>query len=107
MKDRDLLLYGLFIVGGYFLYKKFSVSINAAANSIAQPIANEWVDLTSPAAPVPQGSVAMPDGSYFPVANLTNMNMHWVGNVLQFALNGATYALSPQVNGVYQATRIS
>ena len=107
MKTRDIVIYGGLAIAAYFLYRKFSVGINAAANAVAAPIANAWVNLTAPAAPAPQGSVVMPDGSYFDAANLTNMNRRWVGNALEFDSGGSTYALAPQVNGNYQATRVS
>lgn len=106
MKTRDMVIYGGLAIAAYFLYKKFAVSINAAANAIAQPIADGYVALTSPAAPIPQGSVVMPNGQNFAAANLTNMNLRWQGNVLMFDAGGSTYSLSSQVGGNYQATRV-
>jgi len=48
-------------------------------------------------------SVLMPDGTTFPAINLSSLNFQTVNGQAQFVFNGATYALTPQVNGVYQA----
>jgi hypothetical protein len=64
-------------------------------------IANAFVPSSNVA--VTAGSVLMPDGSTFPSSNLTSLNFGFVNGQAQFILNGATYALTPQVNGVYQA----
>jgi hypothetical protein len=84
MRGRDILLYGGLAAVAYLLYKKFSNVANTAANAIAQPIANAYVDLTAPSAPIPQGSVLLPDGSNFPASDLTNYNFGFRGGVAMF-----------------------
>lgn len=106
MKMKDVIIYGGLAAIGYFLYKKYGTAIGSAVSTATQPIANAYVALTSPNAPVPQGSVSMPDGSNFPASNLTALGFGFVNGVAQFSLNGRNYALSPQVNGVYQATAL-
>jgi hypothetical protein len=105
--DVNWLLWGALAVGAYLLWKKFTSVASSAANAIAAPIANAFVDLTSPAAPVPQGSVILPDGTSFPAANLTNLNFGFNQGVAQFTYQGGTYSLSPHdANGNYVATRL-
>lgn len=48
-------------------------------------------------------TVLMPDGSSFPANNLSSLNFKIVNGQAQFVFNGALYALTPQVNGVYNA----
>jgi len=100
VKQRDLILYGVIAAVGYWLYTKFYAGASAVANVVAQPIANAYVALTSGAAPVPQGSVVFPDGSYLPVANIAPT---WYGSALVFTYNGQNWQLQPQVNGNYPA----
>ncbi len=95
-------------IGGYILYRVFSSGANAlgaGVNTATQGIANAYVELTSPNAPVPQGSVMMPDGSSFPASQLTSMGFGFSGNTALFTgSDGNTYQLWPQSGGNYQAT---
>jgi len=72
-----------------------------AVNAVTTPIANLFPG-TSPQ--VNTGStgltVLFPDGSSIPV---NQINMSFVNGQAQFTYNGALYALTPQVNGVYNA----
>jgi len=104
-KPKDVVIYGGLAVLAYFLYKKFSVGINSAVNTAASGIANAYVGLTSPAAPVPQGSVIMPDGTNFPLASI---QPQWQGNALLFSYAGGTYQLQPHnADGNYPAVYYS
>jgi hypothetical protein len=48
--------------------------------------------------------VGMPDGTFFPASDLSKFNFKTVNGQAQFVFNdGVTYALTPQVNGVYSA----
>jgi hypothetical protein len=104
----EIALLGL---GAYIIWDIFfstSGPVNQAANSVASGIANAYVNLTSPAAPVPQGSVIMPDGSSFPASGLTGMGLVSGPGSLTFQSNGTTYALSPSdANGNYAATAVN
>jgi hypothetical protein len=60
---------------------------------------------TSPSVQV-LNTVLMPDGSTFPASSLTSLNFQTINGQAQFTVNGAQYALTPQVNGVYQAIAI-
>jgi len=109
IKSDDLLLYAALGIGAYFLYTNVLAPAlgiaGAAANAVAEPVANLYVALTSPASPVPQGSVIMPNGTNFPTANLTNMGITWAGNILTFTgSDGELYQLSPQSGGNYVAS---
>lgn len=89
------------IIGAYWLWTKVSGGIGAAASALTAPLANAYVDLTSGPAPVPQGSVVFPDGSYIPVAQITPS---WQGNALTFVYNGQNWQLQPHdANGNYPA----
>jgi hypothetical protein len=107
MKDSDLLVLGALGVGGYLLWQWLnSSSPNNPVNSIASSIANTFVNLTSPALSVPQGSVVMPDGSYFPTSQLTSMDEGFDQGALTFLYSdGNTYQLSPvNAQGNYVAS---
>ena len=105
---------GLLIAGGYVFIEYIwpllsglgsaAGAAGAAVDSATTGIANAFVNATAGPAPQVQGTVQMPDGTSFPSANLTNMNFGFVNGVAQFTFNGAKYSLSPQVNGVYQAS---
>lgn len=104
--DINWVMWGAVAIGAYFLWKKFSSVADTAVNAIAQPIADAYVDLTGPAAPVPQGTVIMPDGNNFPASDLTSLNFGFRNNVAMFTLNSTNYSLSPHdANGNYVATR--
>ena len=106
MRIKDVVIVGGLAAVAYFLYKKFAAVAEVAANVIAAPIANAYVDLTSPSAPVPQGQVLLPDGSTLAASDLTRLNFGFRGNVAMFTYNGADYSLSPHdANGNYVATR--
>lgn len=99
------LLWGAVALGGYLVWQKF-FGKGGPVDSATASIANAYVDLTAPDAPVPQGSVVMPDGTNFPAADLTNLNFGFRNNVAMFTVNGVNYSLSPHdQNGNYVATR--
>jgi len=100
MKERDILFWGAVAVGAYWLYSKFSTAAGTAANAIAAPIANAYVNLTSGAAPVAQGNIILPDGTAIPASSV---QLTWYGNALTFVYGGSNYQLQPQVNGNYPA----
>jgi hypothetical protein len=103
--DINWLLWGALAFGGYLLWQKF-FGKGGAVDTATQGIANAYVDLTSPAAPTPQGSVILPDGTNFPATNLTNLNFGFRNGIAIFTLNNVDYSLSPHdANGNYVATR--
>lgn len=112
MKPKDVVTYVVIGVAGYFLYqwlKKAGGAVDSALDTITKPIANAYVALTSPAAPVPQGSVILPDLSSFPMANLTNLGFGFKpgASAPTFKYNGVEYYLAPHdQNGNYQATPV-
>ena len=67
MKDSDWITLAALGIGGYLVYQWLNKP-GGATDTLAQFVANAWVGLTSPPAPVPQGSVVMPDGSTFPAS---------------------------------------
>jgi hypothetical protein len=94
-------------VGGYFVYKTF-FSNQSPVNQAAASVANAYVNLTAPPAPVPQGSVIMPDGSSFPASNLSSMPLTSGAGSLTFQTGGTTYSLAPSnADGNYIATPLS
>ncbi|MHB8414594.1 MAG: hypothetical protein ACYDDA_03815 [Acidiferrobacteraceae bacterium] len=89
------------IVAAYWIWTKISGGIGAAASALTQPLANAYVGLTSGPAPIPQGSVVFPDGSYVPVSQLS---LSWQGNALTTVYNGQNWQLQPHdANGNYPA----
>lgn len=93
--------------GAYAVYQFFQ-SPKSPLNTAASSIANAYVNLTSPAAPVPQGSVIMPDGSSFPASNLSSMTLQSGPGSLTFQTGGSTYSLAPSnADGNYVATPLS
>jgi hypothetical protein len=105
MKTEDWLILGGIGVAIYLL-SKASNAVGNAADSAASSIANAYVNLTSPAAPVPQGSVIMPNGSTIPASSLTNMDLGYddSGALTFLGSDGNTYQLSSQTGGNYQAS---
>jgi hypothetical protein len=107
VRERDLVFYAALGIGAYFVWKKYGGAIGSAISTATAPLANTYVELTSPAAPVPQGSVLLPDGSSFPAANLSSLGISWQGNVLMFTYNGVQYSISSHdASGNYQAARV-
>jgi hypothetical protein len=106
MKDSDLFLLAALGIGGYLLWEWLnSSSPNNPVNSIASSVANAYVNLTSPASPVPQGTVVMPDGTTFPASQLTSMDEGFDQGTLTFLYSdGNTYQLAPQSGGSYVAS---
>jgi hypothetical protein len=101
---------GLIAGAGFIFYKTVwpllqgvSKIGSGAVDSISSGIADVIV---GPSNVQVQGTVLMPDGSRFPASNLTDLNFRFVDDQAQFVMNGATYALTPQVNGQYQAIAI-
>jgi hypothetical protein len=95
---------GLIGAGAYAVYQFFQ-SPKSPINTVAASVANAYVNLTSPPAPVPQGSVIMPDGTNFPASNLTGMALQSGPGSLTFQSGGTTYSLAPSdANGNYAAT---
>lgn len=104
MKDSDWITWAALGIGGYLLYEYLN-SPSGVANSLAQTIANAWVNLTSPSLSVPQGTVVMPDGTTFPASQLTSMQEGFDSGSLTFlGSDGNTYQLSPQSGGSYAAS---
>jgi hypothetical protein len=108
LAGNSLLTWGMIAIGGYVLIKYILPMIQGigqagatAVNAVTTPIANLFPG-TSPQ--VNTGStgltVLFPDGSSIPV---NQINMSFVNGQAQFTYNGALYALTPQVNGVYNA----
>lgn len=102
---------GLVLGLGFLAYKYLWPAISsignagaAAVDSTTTAIANLFPG-TSPSVQL-NNVVLMPDGTKFPAQNLTDLNFSYVNGQAQFIFNGATYALTPQVNGVYQAIAI-
>jgi hypothetical protein len=99
---------GLIGVGAYLVYKyvlPLFTSIGQAGASVLNPITSGIANLfpgTSSSVQV-QGTVLMPDGTTFPTSNLSSLGFQTVNGQAQFVFNGSTYALTPQVNGQYQA----
>jgi hypothetical protein len=90
----------------YYVWTKFlspGSALNTAGNAVTTGIANLFPGTSSTAAISGSLTVLMPDGSSFPANNLTNLNFQTVNGQAQFTFNGALYALTPQVNGVYNA----
>jgi hypothetical protein len=104
----SMMKWGLWLVGGYVFIKYILPMIQGigqagsnAVNAITSPIANLFPG-TSPSVQV-LNTVLMPDGTTFPASSLTSLNFQTINGQAQFTYNGAQYALTPQVNGVYQA----
>jgi hypothetical protein len=101
IKTDLILVLGLAGVA-YYLYNKFiTPTPGGIVDTITSKIANLFPGTSSSVQVL--GTVLMPDGSTFPSSNLTNLNFGFVNGQAQFIFNGATYALTPQVNGVYNA----
>jgi hypothetical protein len=95
------------LAGGAYVFISYILpmlqKLAIPGNTITTSIANLFPG-TSPSVSIQsQLTVVMPDGTSFPAANLTGLNFQTVNGQAQFTFNGATYALTPQVNGVYQA----
>jgi hypothetical protein len=104
---KSWLWLGLLGAGAYALYQFFQ-SPKGPVNAAAAGIANAYVNLTAPPAPVPQGSVIMPDGSSFPASNLTNMSLQSGPGSLTFQSGGSTYSLAPSnADGNYVASALN
>jgi hypothetical protein len=98
-----LLLGGAYIAWKYVLplFTSIGNAGSAVINSATTGIANLFPG-TSSSVQV-QGTVLMPDGTTFPASNLTSLGFQTVNGQAQFTFNGSLYALTPQVNGQYQA----
>ena len=106
--SNTILMLGLIVGGGYLfityllpLLQGVTSTVSNAAGSVTSGIANLFPG-TSSSVQV-QGTVSMPDGSTFPASNLSSLNFQTVNGQAQFTWNGSLYALTPQVNGTYQA----
>jgi len=95
---KDMLLYGTLAVGAYLLWQLFSGAksvITGAAGTIAAPIANLWVRLTSSAPLNVLGVVQFPDGTQVNI-NVLPIKQDNQGNVYTH-MGGITYQLQPWV----------
>ena len=102
----SLVKWGVIGIGLYLVYEYLNPPAGSSPG-VLQSVANGIVNLTSPAAPVPQGSVIMPNGTTFPASQLTNMQFGFdpgTNNATFLGSDGNTYQLSSQVNGNYTAT---
>lgn len=102
---------GLLLGGAYVVYKyvlPLFTSIGqagaAAINPLTTGIANLFPGTSSSVQVL--NTVLMPDGSSFPASNLSSLGFQTVNGQAQFTWNGSLYALTPQVNGQYQAIAI-
>lgn len=99
---------GLLGVGAYLVYKyvlPLFTSLSQAGAAALSPVTTGIANLfpgTSSSVQV-QGTVLMPDGTTFPASNLTSLGFQTVNGQAQFTFNGSLYALTPQINGQYQA----
>lgn len=104
----SILNIGLLLGGGYLFYtyiwpllNKLGTAAPAAYNAATQSIANLFPGTSSSVQT--QHTVLMPDGTTFPTQNLSSLGFQVVNGQAQFTFNGSLYALTPQVNGQYQA----
>jgi hypothetical protein len=107
----QILNIGLLLGGAYIIYTYIwplisgvGSGVSSAANSLTTGIASFFPG-TTPSVQV-QGTVLMPDGTSFPTSNLSSLGFQTVNGQAQFTFNGSNYALTPQVNGQYQAIAI-
>jgi len=101
MKKQEAFIYVGLGIAAIWLYSKFKGGLNAVVDTVTQPLANAYVAATSGAAPVPQGSVIFPDGSFIAVASIQPT---WYGNALVFTYNAQNWQLqSHDANGNYPA----
>lgn len=108
MKATDVIVVAAVAGLAYWLYKEknkltgpgsvFDTATSAVANLF--PGTSPSVNVSS------QLLVMMPDGSYFPANLLSNYKFATINGQAQFTFNNQLYALTPQVNGVYQAIAI-
>jgi hypothetical protein len=103
LMNIGLLVGGAYVVWKYLLplFTSVGSGVGTAVNSVTTGIANLFPG-TSSSVQV-QGTVLMPDGSSFPTSNLSSLGFQTVNGQAQFTFNGSLYALTPNVNGQYQA----